>query len=148
AITSCTTRYRSSLRKFSVDVRVGGREPAKGAGARPLEPDWTLPPTVFGLLAGCAQVVSPKVLAPFRPRAAFLPVLHVWTRLGTEDFLGAREPCQGRGGAGPAPPRLDPDGWLVRIPAPKELRLRARKPRKELIVHLPTAPRKRNTPGR
>ena len=66
----------------------------RSAGIKPFKPDWPLSSTGLSSLSGCAQVVSPQVLAPSL-RGSLSTVRHAWTRLGTEDFLGAREECQG-----------------------------------------------------
>ena len=45
-------------------------------------------------------------------------VLDPWTRSGTGDFLGPLKRARGRETPRESP-GLDPDGWLVRIPALK-----------------------------
>jgi hypothetical protein len=118
----------------------------RSAGIKPSKPDWPLSSTGLSSLSGCAQVVSPQVLAPSYRGVAFRLSVMLGHDLEPKIFWGHEKSA--RGGAEPslAPSHLDPDGWLVRIPAPKELRLRARKLSEELVVHLRAVPRKPTLP--
>lgn len=57
------------------------------------------------------------MLDPFT-RGAITRVLDTWTATWNRRFSGGSQPSQGWGSRSGLP-RLEPDGWLVRIPAPE-----------------------------
>jgi len=68
-------------------------------------PDWPLSPTAFELFVGMRPGREPSGAGTLRG-GSLSTVRHAWTRPGTEDFLGARQECQGWAEPSPAPPRL------------------------------------------
>ena len=87
----------------------------RSAGIKPSEPDWPLSSTGLSSLSGCAQVVSPQVLAPFSLGVAFRLSVMLGHDLEPKIFWGHEKSARGEAEPSPAPPHLDPDGWLVRI---------------------------------
>lgn len=118
----------------------------RSAGIKPSEPDWPLSSTGLSSLSGCAQVVSPQALAPFHQGVAFRLSVMLGHDLEPKIFWGHEKSARGEAEPSPAPPHLDPDGWLVRISRTQKLKLRARKPLEELVVHLRAVPRKPTLP--
>lgn len=101
-------------------------------------------PPFLGSLAGCAQVVSPKVLAPFGRGQLFSLSFMFGHDLEPKIFWGHETRARGGRSLHRLRPALIPMGGWCGSSAPKELRLRARKPREKLVVHLPPAPPEAN----
>ncbi len=86
-----------------------------------------LAPIPPGSSVGCAQVVSHMVLATHsweQPRWSSTLLDTDWNRR----FSGGTSNVPGALGAVSGSKRLDPDGWLVRIPAPEAQRDYGRAP--------------------
>ena len=128
-------------------IQVGDREPSTGAG---VNPSWLIGPCLppFSvLLWGCAQVVSHMVLAPHfweQPRWLSSRLDTPWNRR----FSGGTSTVPGVLGAGDGCKHLDPDGWLVRIPAPEAQRDYGRAPRQRNQPCRCSLPGQPGTPGR
>jgi hypothetical protein len=115
-------------------------------GSNPLRLIGPCLPPLLSSLSGCAQVVSPQVLAPSMGVAFRLSVM-LGRDLEPKIFWGHDKSARGGRSRHRLRPALIPMGGWCGSSAPKELRLRARKPLEELVGHLRTVPRKPTLPG-